>query len=115
MIWKHISVELPPINERVLVMTKNGKYTISMRYLSCVGDVDWTGSGSFVNSIVAWAHIPHCPFSDETEIRGIKVGDWVDIDEKQAIVESLNDEHVFAQNECGTLCARYSRVKKINR
>lgn len=62
--WIKIEDKLPAIGEVVLVLTLNGKMSMSKRYQpkDChgnnVGIVTWKGSTTFVNSIIAWMKIP---------------------------------------------------------
>lgn len=54
--WRKVEDGLPDVGEKVLVVTRSGKYTLSETEL-WKGKKGWKGSGSFVGSIVAWRKI----------------------------------------------------------
>ena len=63
--WKKVKDSLPEVGEKVLVITRNGKYAISEMYIpkdcygKVLGDKVWKGSGAFVDSIEAWRCLPN--------------------------------------------------------
>lgn len=62
--WISVEEETPDVDEQCLVITKNGKFSVSKMYIpkDCYGNVlgekEWKGSFSFKESIVAWMPIP---------------------------------------------------------
>lgn len=62
--WISVKDALPDVGISVLVLTSNGKVSMSKRYQpkDCrgndVGIIRWKGSSTFENSIVAWMPIP---------------------------------------------------------
>ena len=62
--WISVKEETPDVDKQCLVITKNGKCSVSNMYIpkDCCGNVlgkkEWKGSLSFKESIVAWMPIP---------------------------------------------------------
>ena len=64
--WYDVKKVLPPVNQKVIVYTKNNKVAITNLYIprDCKGNIlgnpEWKGSSAFKNSIIAWMDIPEC-------------------------------------------------------
>lgn len=62
--WVMVEDKLPAIGEFVLVLTSNGKISMSKRYQpkDCYGNntgsIRWSGAYTFEKSIIAWMPIP---------------------------------------------------------
>ena len=56
--WIDVDEKLPRANKKVLVVTKHGKHAIAEMYWNINGKKVWTGSSTFMESIVAWMDIP---------------------------------------------------------
>lgn len=55
--WIPVEEELPEIGEKVPVLLSTKKWSISSRKVYSNGKIGWTGSGTFIDSIIAWRPI----------------------------------------------------------